>query len=186
MAHALLPLTVTQPRPAAPPDRALVSELRRGSPAALAALYHEHAAMLLRVATHVTGNAADGEDVVQDLFVALPEALARYEERGQLGAWLRGVCIRLALQRLRAARRWADDDGDDRPAPMGIAHEERLALVDAIAALPDSLRVVFVLREVEGYSHAEIAALLGIRRNTSEVRHHRAIRQLRTLMGDRP
>ena len=61
---------------------------------------------------------------------------------------------------------------------------QRDALERAIASLPDGLRAVFVLREVEGYSHAEIAALLEIRENTSQVRHHRAVRMLRSALGE--
>ena len=56
---------------------------------------------------------------------------------------------------------------------------DRTALEGALRAIPDKLRVVFVLREIEGYTHAEIAELLGIRRGTSEVRLHRAMRALR-------
>ena len=62
--------------------------------------------------------------------------------------------------------------------------ERRLILNEAIAALPDELRAVFVLREIEGYSHAEIGEILGIRRGTSEVRLFRAIRMLRRALGD--
>ena len=54
-----------------------------------------------------------------------------------------------------------------------------------LLALPDDLRVVFMLRDIEGYTHAEIAALLGIRTGTAEVRLHRARRKLRALLGDR-
>jgi RNA polymerase sigma-70 factor (ECF subfamily) len=57
------------------------------------------------------------------------------------------------------------------------------AVQRAIAALPDALRAVFVLREVEGYSHAEIAELLNITTNASEVRLHRAVRSLRRALG---
>ena len=59
---------------------------------------------------------------------------------------------------------------------------DRLSLERAINALPSLLRTVFVLREIEHYSHEEIAEILGIRRGTSEVRLYRAIRILRTLL----
>jgi RNA polymerase sigma-70 factor (ECF subfamily) len=63
---------------------------------------------------------------------------------------------------------------------------ERLTLEGALAALPQSLRDVFVLYHVEHFSHAEIADLLGIRRGTAEVRLHRAVKRLRALLeGDR-
>jgi RNA polymerase sigma-70 factor (ECF subfamily) len=62
--------------------------------------------------------------------------------------------------------------------------DAREALERALATLPDALRSVFVLKEVEGYSHSEIADLLGIRRGTSEVRLLRAIRRLRQELED--
>jgi RNA polymerase sigma-70 factor (ECF subfamily) len=61
-----------------------------------------------------------------------------------------------------------------------------IAVQRAIDALPASLRVVFVLREIEGYSHAEIGELLEIKPNASEVRLHRAIRSLRRTLGGQP
>ncbi len=62
---------------------------------------------------------------------------------------------------------------------------DRMAIATALAALPDDLRVVFMLSDIEGFSHAEIGKLLGIRRGTSEVRLHRARRRLRALLGER-
>ena len=76
--------------------------------------------------------------------------------------------------------------GAEEAVSAGTANpqERGLILNEAIAALPDELRAVFVLREVEGYSHAEIGEMLGIRRGTSEVRLFRAIRLLRRSLGD--
>ena len=61
---------------------------------------------------------------------------------------------------------------------------DRIAIATALRALPGNLRVVFMLRDIEGYTHAEIAELLGIRSGTAEVRLHRARRKLRALLGD--
>jgi RNA polymerase sigma-70 factor (ECF subfamily) len=76
------------------------------------------------------------------------------------------------------------DDVDEVIALPSEPVIERIALEQAIATLPLSLRQVFVLFEIERYTHAEIAALLEIRRGTSEVRLYRAIRRLRTCLGD--
>jgi RNA polymerase sigma-70 factor, ECF subfamily len=179
--------------PAAPPDapvpddRQLAARARVGDSDALASLYRRHADGLLAIAHRLTLSVADAEDVVQDLFVGLPEALGRYEERGQLGAWLRRIAVRLALMRLRGGRRRREVGLDTWHEP--ILHppetEGEDALLRAVAALPVDLRAVFVLREVEGYSHQEIGEMLGIRRGTSEVRLYRAIRRLRRqLKGD--
>jgi RNA polymerase sigma factor (sigma-70 family) len=82
-----------------------VVRARLGEAEALAALYHRHGQQLFGLAWWLTGSHADAEDVVQDLFVGLPEALRRYEERGRLEAWLRAVVVRLVLMRKRAERR---------------------------------------------------------------------------------
>src|SRR6185369_11219393 len=80
----------------------LATAVARGDTHALAQLYHRRAHELLAVAYRLLQSRADAEDVVHDVFVGLPEALRRYEERGALGAWLRKVTARVALMRLRA------------------------------------------------------------------------------------
>jgi RNA polymerase sigma-70 factor (ECF subfamily) len=168
-------------------DVSLAARLRAGEPAALDELFRRHAPGLLRLAAALTGADADGEDVVQDVFVGLPLALRGYEERGAFAAWLRGITARTALAaRRRAARRreTALDAGGDR-ATRAAEPGERLALRDAVRRLPDDQRAVFVLKMVEGYSHAEIAELLGIRSGTSEVRLF-TVRRLRSLLSETP
>lgn len=120
--------------------------------------------------------------------MGLPLAVRKYEESGHFDAWLRRVTARVAITRVerRMRRREVDLGGaadravipsDDR---LGI----RLVLEAAITALPDALRVVFVLRMIEQRTHEEIADVLGIKRGTSEVRLYRAIRLLRAQLGD--
>src|SRR5213593_5157435 len=83
----------------------LIAEARAGGPEALAALYLEHGGALFRLAYRLVGAREDAEDVVHDVFVGLPEALRRYEERGSFAPWLKRVTARLALMRLRSRRR---------------------------------------------------------------------------------
>lgn len=149
----------------------------------LTEIYHAHAAGMLRIAYHFLGSRADAEDVVHDVFLALPDSLETYREEGKLGAWLRQVTVRMALGKMRRRRRDVSvEAAEHHPAPL----KEPLSdwLERGIRALPDALRTVFVLREIEGYSHAEVGKLLGIRRGTSEVRYHRAIRQLRKTLEE--
>ncbi len=172
--------------PLAPPDPAALAALRAGEPAALTRLFHAEASGLLALAYRLLLSRDEAEDVVQDLFVGLPEALVRYEERGQFRAWLRAIVVRLCLMRLRRARRTAGGPAlvDDTPASAFPDTVTNLALLAALAELPPDLRAVVVLKVIEGYTHEEIAALLGIRRNTSEVRLHRALARLRSALGD--
>jgi len=166
----------------------LIARARAGHAEALEAIYVQHGVVLMRLAYHLTGSAADAEDVLHDVFLGLPEALTRYEERGLFSAWLRRVTTRVALDRIRSARRRREIplDGAHEPAmassERAVAH--RSELERALATLPVALRVVFVLKEIDGQSHAEIAGTLGIRVGTSEVRLHRACEKLRRYLKE--
>ena len=93
--------------PVPPPHDDPVTTARRGDAGGIAAIYRAYAAGLTRAAWRITGSQADAEDVVHDVFVALPDLLARYEERDRLDAWLRGVVVRRAVALLRRERRRA-------------------------------------------------------------------------------
>jgi RNA polymerase sigma-70 factor, ECF subfamily len=179
---------MTLPKTDRPDDAQLVDRLKGGDLRALDALYHRYGDQLMALAYRLTGSADEAEDVVQDVFVGLPVALRRYVDRHAFHGWLRTVTTRVALNRMRqrGRRREVPMDGTDEAVSPRTTNppERRLILDEAIAALPDELRAVFVLREIEGYSHAEIGEILGIRRGTSEVRLFRAIRQLRRSLGD--
>ena len=120
-----------------------------------------------------------------DLFVGLPEALRHYTERGSLLPWLKRIAARLALSRLRASAR-----GD---VSLDLARDlfsptadpvDRISMEQALASLSPALRAVLVLKEIEGFSHAEIAAMLGITIGASEVRLHRALRSMRRTLSE--
>lgn len=153
---------------------------------ALESCYRRHAPKLLQLATRITGERAEAEDVVQDVFVGLPEALRRYEERGQFAAWLRRVTTTHALMRRRRDRHRREvphhAESLNQPARTDLAIDNG-GVDRALLALSPALRTVFVLRVVEGYPHAEIAAMLGISVGSSEMRLSRALAALRALLG---
>jgi RNA polymerase sigma-70 factor (ECF subfamily) len=157
-------------------DADLVAAVRAGNSDALGRLYEQHADAVFALALRMTASEPDAEDVLQDVFVGLPEALRLYEERGTFGAWLKRVTARTALMRLRSQRRLREESLDAAGALAGesLPITDALTARAAIARLPDALRVVFVLKEVEGYSHTEIAALLGITPGASAARLFRA------------
>jgi RNA polymerase sigma-70 factor (ECF subfamily) len=177
---------MTTPLPVPP---SLLDRLRAADADALGEVYQREGAVLLRTASWLTGSTSDGEDVVQDLFVGLPDAIGSYNGTGDLGAWLRRIVVRMALMRLRSERRRRQSPAEAAetvPASGGGANAitARLSIDTALRALSDDLRVVFILKEIEGYSHAEIATRLGIEVNTAQVRLHRARRALRVLLED--
>lgn len=165
-----------------PPDYIAI---RSGSASALAAAYQTFAPAMLTLAFRLTASRADAEDVVHDVFVALPEALARYQERGQFRAWLARLTTRVALMHERRQSRLVSDGAlaewnDDAQPQTDVLLLDRVH--QSLRALSPALRHVFVLRVLYEYTHAEIAELLGIATNTSEVRLHRAVRQLRRVL----
>jgi RNA polymerase sigma-70 factor (ECF subfamily) len=167
-------------------ERELVQRVQGGSPEALATLYARYGDRLMSLAYRLTGSVADAEDVLHDVFLGLPRALGHYEERGQLLAWLRRLTVRVALTRLRRGARGREVALDAQTAGGADSIDDRISLETAVQMLPDSLRVVFVLKVIEGHSHAEIATMLGITPGASEVRLVRALKQLRALLGNRP
>lgn len=167
----------------APDVAALVRAARTGDMQALGALYDQFADVLFRTARRLNGSSDDAQDVVHDCFVGLPEALRHYNEQGSLESWLKRVVVRLVLMRRRRETRRREDALDFAPAlESGSRTDATAQLHDihrVINALPDSLRDVFVLKQIEGYAHEEIAQLLGITAGASRVRHTRALDALR-------
>jgi len=175
-------------RPHGVPHQAdIIVRARGGSPDALGCLFAEHADGLLRLAFRLTASTADAEDIVQDVFVGLPEALRHYEERGTFDAWLKRITVRYAFMRMRSAATRVHTSLDDAPLLRATTPDldARMSIDRALAQLTPNLRAVFVLHEVEGYSHIEIGTLLGIRAGTSEVRLFRARTLLRASLVDR-
>jgi RNA polymerase sigma-70 factor, ECF subfamily len=164
-------------------DAVLARQAREGSLEALGELYERHAERIFETVVRMLGEPQEAEDVVHDLFVGLPDSLHRYREQGTLLPWMRSIAIRMALMRLRREKRSYSVQVDMLTSARSAEHTiDSLALQKALASLPEPLRTVFILKEVEGYAHAEIAELLNIRTGTSEVRLHRATKRLRDLL----
>jgi RNA polymerase sigma-70 factor (ECF subfamily) len=173
------------------PDRgndegAIVAAAMRGDDGALATIYQRHAATAFAAAARLLGNAHDAEDVIQELFLALPATLSAFDpSRGALGAWLRRIAVRLALMRMRTAKRRRETDAESVAGLLARddATLERITLETALDRLSDEQRTVFMLKEVEGYDHREIASLLEISVANSEIRLFRARQALRAFLG---
>ena len=162
----------------------IIAQARRGSPEALGALYETHGGGLLRLATRLSGSSAEAEDLLHDLFVGLPELLGRYEHRGKLDAWLRGVMTQMVIGRMRLRRKKDVSLNSGQDTNLPSTRDDPWNAIDlerAISRLTETERAAFVLK-LEGYSHDEIAALLGISSGASRVRHLRALRHLRTFL----
>jgi RNA polymerase sigma-70 factor, ECF subfamily len=164
-------------------SRDVIAAARSGSLDALGELYRRHADVVYALAYRMLASREDAADVLQDVFVGLPRALQSYAEQGRFESWLKQVTVRTCLMRQRSMRRKRETPLEEavletRAGPA--SHPlDRLAVRRALAALPETLRAVFALREIEGYTHAEIAVLLGISEGNSATRLARAWSQLR-------
>lgn len=162
-----------------------LERLQAGDMGVLGQLFAEHGNMVFRAAVRLVGNLSDAEDVTQEVFVRLAGAARGFTGSStQFPGWLRRVAVRQALMHLRGGRRRREVSVESVSAltmPLDTPLE-RLSIDAALARLTDDQRTVFLLKEVEGYGHAEIAELLGISTATSEVRLHRARRRLRDLL----
>lgn len=172
-----------------PEEPGLVARARAGDAESLAELYRRYANQVYEVAIRITASSHDADDVTQNVFVGLPEALSAYGGTGELGAWIRRIATRTALLFLRQGRRQARWEREARRQAESSAPpddvEARLTLEWALNRMPEDWRVVYVLKEVEGCSHDEIANLLGISKGASTVRLHRARRFLRDRLEGR-
>jgi RNA polymerase sigma-70 factor (ECF subfamily) len=163
----------------------LIAATRDGNAGALGELYDRHASELLAIAFRLLQSGDEAEDVVHDVFVGLPELLRRYQERGAFAAWLKKITARVALARIRETSQRLKvslDNLTDQPRVPPRDIEGVVSLEQAVLGLTPALRAVLVLKEIEGFSHSEVARLLDISVGASEVRLHRAIQALRIAL----
>ncbi|MEN8144532.1 MAG: sigma-70 family RNA polymerase sigma factor [Gemmatimonadota bacterium] len=163
----------------------LLSELKAGKPAALTVVYKQYSGLVYRIAFQLTESAADAGDVTQDVFIGLPEALSSLTQPAKLEQWLRQTAARNSLMRLRQRRRRREVSVALLQGLFARADPvlTRVELENAISQLPEPLRLVFILRELEGFTYAEIAETLGIRQGLAEVRLYRARKRLRKSLS---
>jgi RNA polymerase sigma-70 factor (ECF subfamily) len=178
--------------PATPADRNVVAlrvvrpllleALRANDPAAATRLFDLHVDTIEKAVHGVLGPDVEAEDVVQEAFLIALRDIARFRgEQRQLGAWIRGIAVRLALKKIRwrKARRWLSRSGSDAldGLPATADPQAAVALRRAYAVLdtlPASERAAFGLRMIEGLSLPEVAAALGVSLATAKRRLVRA------------
>ncbi len=169
-------------------DASLAARAQRGDMDAFEALYREHAGRVYALCLRLTADKVKARELTQDVFVRAWEALPQFRGDAKLTTWLHRIAVNaMLMQRRSDARRLsrislADDDADDADASRAGATPPRdvgsaIDLERAVAALPPGVRRAFVLHDVEGYSHEEIALMTGLAAGTLRAQLHRA-RQL--------
>lgn len=183
-------------------DAPFVARLKGGDAVAFETLVRTTTMPLLRVARRMMHSEEDARDAVQDAFVAAFKSIDRFEAQAQLSTWLHRIVVNSCLMKLRAQRRRPEEDIEQylprfledghqiepsvawcESAETMLQRTELCGLVRAtIDQLPDTYRVVLLLRDIEELSTEETAETLGVTPNAVKIRLHRARQALRTLL----
>lgn len=171
-------------------EQELIERARAGDGAAVRALYERHAPRVYAVVRRLADDDATAEDWAQDAWVQAIRALPGFRGAAQFSTWLHRIAINSALQgRRRRERRTRHEEPLPPTLPVGEPNEPtllRIRLERALRELPKGMRQVLVLHDVEGYTHEEIAAMLGVTPGTSKSQLFKARARMRALLRSAP
>ncbi|MCX6213427.1 sigma-70 family RNA polymerase sigma factor [Spirosoma sp.] len=157
----------------------LIGALKRGESRAHKVIYERYAGKMLAVCTRYCANRADAEEVMLDGFMKVFEKIEQFREDGSFEGWIRRIMVTESLMFLRKAKQWRQEisldevtvEPDYEWADTAVNENDLLRMVNQ---MPDGYRTVFNLYAIEGYSHIEIAEMLGISEGTSKSQLSRA------------
>ncbi len=165
-----------------------VRQAQLGDPKAFEQLYHENVGRVYAVCLRICADRTRAEELTQDVFVRTWTMLPSFRGESAFSSWLHRLAVNVVLVDLRSQRRrtarvqTAQDleqyDSPDDVAPLGTAMD----LDDAIAKLPPQARAIFVLHDIDGYKHEEIAEQLGLAVGTTKAQLHRARKLLKEVL----
>lgn len=171
-------------------DAELIAGVLRGDTRAERTLYDAHVDRVYRLAWRMAGDETLARDFTQDTFIRAFDKLADFRGDSSLATWLHSIATSVILNGLKKVKRihGREMGGDELPEVTITQRESepdlKLRLRKAIDGLPDGYRTVFVMHDVEGYTHEEIASALGIQAGTSKAQLFRARAKLRTELAD--
>jgi RNA polymerase sigma-70 factor, ECF subfamily len=166
----------------------VIERARSGDVDAFEMVYRAHATAIHALCLRMSGDRAVARDLVQDVFVRAWERLPSFRGQSSLATWLHRLAVNVVLEKWRSAKRDAlrmidDPDGVAFDAPMVQTDlDSAMEIEGAMARLPAGARAVFVLHEIEGYSHEEIAVMTGIAPGTARTQLFRARRALAKML----
>jgi len=167
----------------------VVQRACRGDTRAFEQLYRDNVGRVYALCQRMTRDRTRAEELTQEAFVRAWEKLNSFRGDAAFSTWMHRLTVNLVLtdQRSRARRNdrvtLADESGLPDTPGRNEAPGARVDLEQAIAALPEGARHVFVLYEIEGYRHEEIAEMMGIASGTTKAQLHRARRLLREALS---
>jgi RNA polymerase sigma-70 factor (ECF subfamily) len=186
---------MTTPHAALQPDQGeLVARARRGDLDAFEVLYRQTSGRVFALCLRMTGDRERAKELLQDVFVRVWERLESFRGEAAFTSWLHRLAVNVVLAQSRSERRrgarfgtmpeeieQGGGDGDAGVRALSVHH--RLDLETAIAALPPGARRVFILHDIEGYKHDEIARLTGAAPGTIRAQLHRARKLMMEALG---
>ena len=171
-------------------QRQLLARIHDGDVTAERELYDTHVDRVYRLAFRLAGDDALAQDFTQETFIRAFERLHEFRGEAALSTWLYTIATSVALNGLRKVKRFRSREADLAEA-MAVAGGARAAepdlkvrLAEAIDALPEGYRTVFLMHDVEGYTHEEIGAALAVQEGTSKAQLSRARAKLREALAD--
>lgn len=176
-------------------DFAIARDAARGETEAVGELYARHRGRVYSLCKRMTRNAADAEDMTQEVFIHLLAQIGSFRGESKFTTWLHRVTVNQVLMHLRRDRRRTGlmPDYTERTlsatrktnpaAPQPVI--DRISLEAALSQLPSGYRLAFVLHDIEGYSHEEVAGMLGYSLGNSKSQLHKARKRLRLLLKSR-
>lgn len=169
-------------------DETLVVECVKGNAKAQRMLFEKFAPKMMAVCLRYSKDVEEAEDILQDGFIKMFSKLPDFKMEGSLEGWVRRIMVNTSLDAIRRNKKHLGDskleDVDFRISSQESTMDHLLAedLMKLVQKLPDGYKVVFNLFAIEGYSHKEIADLLGVTENTSKSQYSRARAYLRAQL----
>ena len=194
IAHAGLVAT-NKPEPAPNSDLALAIAAGKGDMAAFEKLYERHNRRVYSLCLRMTQNSAEAEDLAQEAFIQLFRKIGSFRGDSAFTTWLHRLTVNQCLMHFRKRSVKLEKTTEEGETPVQIVSGtenpnsmpvmDRIALDNALTQLPPGYRTVFVLHDVEGHEHEEIAKMLGVAVGTSKSQLHKARMKLRKILRAR-
>jgi RNA polymerase sigma-70 factor (ECF subfamily) len=162
----------------------LLAACRRREIRAFEQVYAAHGARLKSLAFQILGNRQDAEDAVQETFLKLYRGIEGFHGQSSIGTWLCRILINACYDLARKRKREADPATDEQTAGPKNHLPLKVALDDALRRIHPRHRMVFLLFEVEGWKHAEIAAILEVPEGTSKAWLFEAKKELKRMLTE--
>src|SRR5687767_5707253 len=189
-----LPQAQVESAPAS--DKALAASAAKGDMTAFEELYKRHNRRVYSVCLRMTHNVSEAEDLAQEAFIQVFRKIGSFRGDSAFTTWLHRLTVNQVLMHFRKRSVKLERTTDEGETPEQVVRGtqnpnnmrvlDRISLDHALKQLPPGYRSVFVLHDIEGHEHEEIAKILGVAVGTSKSQLHKARMKLRRLLATRP